>query len=170
MLTYFSCKDEHGGATSVQTGAGDNKVVVFRVGREEYAVTIAAVKEVVPWTPPTPVPEAPPMVEGVVKLRGDIFPVIDLGKLFRTLRLKQPEESKTIVLEVDGHQAGFVVDDVTEVYSVNGEEVSKPSPVLRTGSTASAMVSGIIKMGENRLVVLVDASRILANARGIAQP
>lgn len=148
----------------MQTGLADNKVVVFRVGREEYAVTIAAVKEVGPWTPPTPVPEAPPMVEGVIDLRGDIIPIIDLGKLFRTTRLKASADAKILIMEVNGQQAGFVVDEVTEVHAVQPEKVSPPSPVLLSGrSQAASMVSGIINMGENRLVVLVDAGRILAS-------
>ncbi|HYG57437.1 MAG TPA: chemotaxis protein CheW [Symbiobacteriaceae bacterium] len=149
----------------MQTGPVENKVVVFQVGKEEYAVTIAAVKEVQPWTQPTPVPEAPPMVEGVMNLRGDIIPVIDLGRLFRSTRLKAPEESKTIVMELDGQQAGFVVDDVTEVHTVTAGQVSPPSPVLRTQGGNAQMISGIIKMGENRLVVLVEPRRILANAQ-----
>lgn len=149
----------------MQTGPVDNKVVVFRVGKEEFAVTIAAVKEVQPWTQPTPVPEAPPMVEGVMNLRGDIIPVIDLGRLFRTARLKSSEESKTIVMELDGQQAGFIVDDVTEVQTVGAAQVSPPSPVLRGQSGSSQMISGIIKMGENRLVVQVDPRKILANAQ-----
>lgn len=149
----------------MEAGLAETKVVVFRVGKEEYAVTISAVQEVGPWAQPTPVPEAPPMVEGVINLRGDIIPVIDLGRLFKTGRQKELADSKTIVMEVDGHRAGFVVDDVTEVQTVSPGAVAPPSPVLRAGSQAGSMVSGIIKMGENRLVVLVDARRILAFAQ-----
>lgn len=105
------------------------------------------------------------MVEGVINLRGEIIPVMDLGRLFKTGRLKELSDSKTIVMEVDGHRAGFVVDDVTEVQTISPGDVAPPSPVLRAGSQAGAMVSGIIKMGENRLVVLVDSRRILAFAR-----
>jgi purine-binding chemotaxis protein CheW len=149
----------------VQTGLADNKVVIFRVGREEYAVPIAAVQEVGPWTQPTPVPEAPPIVEGVIDLRGAIIPIIDLGKLFRTERLKAPADAKILIMEVGGQQAGFVVDDVTEVQSVDMTKVAPPSPVLRTSrSPAGSVVSGIINMGENRLVVLVDPVRILGSA------
>lgn len=151
---------------NVETGLSETKVVIFRVGREEYAVSIAAVKEVGPWTQPTPVPDAPAMVEGVIDLRGDIIPIIDLGRLFRVPRLKAPADSKTIFMELDGQQAGFVVDEVTEVHTVAPGSVTPPSPVLRTGaSLAGAMVSGILKAGDNRLVVLVDARRILAQAQ-----
>ncbi len=104
------------------------------------------------------------MVEGVIDLRGDIIPIIDLGKLFRTTRLKASADAKILIMEVNGQQAGFVVDEVTEVHAVQPEKVSPPSPVLLSGrSQAASMVSGIINMGENRLVVLVDAGRILAS-------
>lgn len=105
------------------------------------------------------------MVEGVMNLRGEIIPVIDLGRLFKTARAKELAESKTVVMEVDGQRAGFVVDDVTEVYTVAPGAISPTSPILRAGSASGAMVSGIIKMGENRLVLLVDARRILTFAQ-----
>jgi purine-binding chemotaxis protein CheW len=150
----------------VEVGAAETKIVVFRVGQQEYAVSIGAVKEVGPWTQPVPIPEAPPLVEGVINLRGDIIPVIDLGRLFHTARLKAPEDSRTIVMEVDGQQAGFVVDDVTEVHTVADGDITPPSPVLHVPDAARAggnLVSGIIKMGANRLVVLVDARRIMTH-------
>lgn len=148
----------------MQTGISDHKVVVFSVGREEYAVPITAVKEVVTWTPPTPVPEAPAVVEGVVNLRGEIIPVIDLGRLFRATRLKANEEARIIVMEVGGEQAGFVVDEVSHVHTVLPESVAPPSPVLRNlrAGPSGEIVSGIIKLGENRLVVMVDVVRIMA--------
>lgn len=152
-----------------QAGIVDQKVVVFAVGRSEYAVSISAVKEVVPWTQPTPVPEAPPIVEGVVDLRGDIIPVVDLGRRFRTTRLKQAVDSRIMVIEVDGRRAGFIVDDVTEVHTLVPGAVTPPSSVLRShGPSAGDMVvSGILKLGDNRLVVLVDAAQVLTAAMAI---
>jgi purine-binding chemotaxis protein CheW len=150
----------------VQTDVADQKVVVFRVGREEYAVSIAAVKEVIPWIQPTPVPDAPAVVEGVVDLRGDVIPIIDMARLFRSARQHDDAGSRIIVMEVGGQQAGFVVDSVTEVHTVVPGTVAPPSPVLRmTRGDAGAVVSGILKMGENRLVVLVDPVRILSAAQ-----
>ena len=91
-----------GGAVTLQTGTMESKIVVFRLGRQEYAVSIGAVREVGSWTQPTPVPEAPPVVEGVIDLRGEIIPVIDLGKLFRTGRDRANQDSRVMVMEVEG--------------------------------------------------------------------
>lgn len=142
-------------------GTHENKVVIFTVGRQEYAVPITVVKEVVPWTKPTQVPEAPPIVEGVIDLRGDIVPIIDLGKRFGTSRSRAAEESKIIVMEVNGRQAGVVVDEVTEVYGVQPASVTPPSPWLKN-SLKDEIVCGILKVQEGRLVVMVEVSNILA--------
>lgn len=139
-------------------------MVIFRVGQEEYAVSIAAVREVVPWTKPTAVPDAPPAVEGVVDLRGEVFPVIELARLFGTQRSHTDADSRIIIMEMNGHQAGFVVDDVTEVQNVTPGMITPPSPVLHAGGAGSA-ISGILRLGEGRLVVLVDAASILTGAQ-----
>jgi purine-binding chemotaxis protein CheW len=168
ILVADSSGNPDGGVRLVQTEFTDQKVVVFRVGREEYAVTITAVKEVVTWMKPTPVPDSPAAIDGVVDLRGDVIPVVDLAGLFRTTRQNADSDSRIIVMEVGGQQAGFVVDDVTEVHTVAAGTVSPPSPVLRItrlDGAGGTVVSGILKMGESRLVVLVDPGRILATAQ-----
>lgn len=144
----------------------DQKLVVFRVGRQEYAVPITTVREVVAWTQPTPVPEAPPIVEGVVDLRGEIFPVVDLGRRFQITRLKQGIDARIMVMELDGRHVGLIVDDVVEVHSPAPGAVTPPSPLLKdlTHMAADPVVAGILKVGENRLVVLLAVTHLLAGA------
>lgn len=146
----------------MQAGMAEQKVVIFSVGREEYAVAIDSVKEVESWRRPTPVPEAPATVEGVIDLRGDIIPVMDLAKRFATQHTRTPEESRIMVMEIGGRQVGFVVDEVTEVHSVAAGAVTPPSPLLNRRH-ADPVVQGILKVG-TRLVILVDAGKILAEA------
>jgi purine-binding chemotaxis protein CheW len=150
----------------VQTDVADQKVVIFRVGREEYAVSITAVKEVIPWVQPTPVPDVPAVVEGVVDLRGAVIPIIDMGRLLGSARQHDNAGSRIIVMEVGGQQAGFVVDNVTEVHTLVPGSIVPPSPVLRmTRADSGQVVSGILNMGENRLIVLIDPARILSAAQ-----
>jgi len=145
----------------MESGIAESKVVIFSVGREEYAVAIQYVKEVVTWTQPIPVPDAPPMVEGVVDLRGDVIAVVDLGRRFGMGRAKEASQSRIMVIEINGRQAGFVVDDVTEVFTAPPGSVTLPSPLLRKRH-GDPVVAGILKAGGNRLVVVVDAAKILA--------
>lgn len=144
----------------------DQKMVVFAVGQQEYAVPIAVVKEVQAWTMPTPVPEAPPIVEGVIDLRGEIIPVVDLGRRFRIARRKQDADARIMVMEFGGRHAGWIVDEVVEVHTPGSGAISAPSPLLTNVATVSndQVVTGILKIGDNRLVVVLDASRVLEAA------
>lgn len=149
-----------------KSGSGDQKMVIFAVGRQQYAVPITAVKEVQPWTMPTPVPEAPPIVEGVIDLRGEIIPVVDLGRRFRTERLKEGPDSRIMVLEVGDRHAGWIVDEVVEVHTPASGSLAPPSPLLMNMAAVAndPVVSGILNMGGNRLVVVLDAARVLEAA------
>lgn len=149
-----------------KSGMADQKMVVFAVGSQEYAVPITVVKEVQAWTPPTPVPEAPPIVEGVIDLRGEIIPVVDLGRRFRTARRKQGADARIMVMEFDGRHAGWIVDEVVEVHTPAPGTLAPPSPLLLNMASVASdpVVSGILKIGGNRLVVVLDASRVLEAA------
>jgi purine-binding chemotaxis protein CheW len=144
----------------------DQKLVVFAVGHQEYAVPITVVKEVQAWTMPTPVPEAPPIVEGVIDLRGEIVPVIDLARRFRTARRKQDQDARIMVMDLGGRHAGWIVDEVVEVHAPAPGAVAPPSPLLMTMTAVASdpVVTGILRMGDNRLVVVLDASRVLEDA------
>lgn len=149
-----------------KSGVADQKMVVFAVGQQEYAVPIAVVKEVQAWTMPTRVPEAPPIVEGVIDLRGEIIPVVDLGRRFQIARKKADLDARIMVMEFDGRHAGWIVDEVVEVHTPAPGAIAPPSPLLMNMAAVAndRVVSGILKIGENRLVVVLDASRVLEAA------
>lgn len=144
----------------------DQKMVVFAVGRQEYAVPITVVKEIQAWMAPTPVPEAPPIVEGVIELRGEIIPVVDLARRFGITRERQGADAQIMIMELDGRHAGWVVDQVVEVHTAAPGSIAPPSPLLAHLNTVASdpVVSGILKIGGNRLVVVLDAFRVLAAA------
>jgi len=141
----------------------DGKVVIFQIGEGSFALSIDAVREVVPYSPPMPVPDAPPTVEGVLDLRGEVFPVIELARLLGARRVRQGSDARIMVVEVDGQRAGLVVDDVSEVRAVRPDMVTPPSPLYTTGPDGS--VAGILRLGEGQLVVLVDPTRMVSSAQ-----
>jgi purine-binding chemotaxis protein CheW len=150
----------------VSTAIPGGQVVIFTLGAEAYAVPIGVVREVVPWTPPTPVPEAPPTTLGVLDLRGEILPVVDLSRRFRRERGRPAEASQIMVMEMDGQGAGFLVDEVSQVYSLEGVQVVEPPPVLfgSAAARAESPVAAILRLGEHRLAVLIDARKVIAEA------
>jgi len=164
-FTYFSCgtKTLDGGVQVEKSKIADQKLVVFTVGQQEYAVPITAVKEVEAWRQPTQVPETSSIVEGVVDLRGEIIPVVDLGRRFRTQRRKQGVDARIMVMELGDRKVGWIVDEVVEVHSPAADSIKPPSPLLLSMSAVAndPVVSGILKAGENRLVVVLDAERVI---------
>lgn len=137
------------------------QVVVFGVAGKSYALPIDHVREVVAWSSPTPLPGAPPLVEGVVRLRDEVIPVVDLGRRFGTGRVRRDAEARILVVEWDGQVAGLIVDEVTEVMQLATAQVSPPPPIAV--DPVERMVSGIARAGE-RLVLILDLRKVVHQA------
>jgi purine-binding chemotaxis protein CheW len=110
-------------------GAGRVQLCTFRIGGEDYAVDIMRVREIIQPLPITPVPRAPAFVEGVVRLRGEVIPVIDVRKRFGLPPSAASRRTKFLVVHVAGRRIGLVVDEVCEVVRLSRAEI-RPAPAL----------------------------------------
>ena len=119
-----------------------------RVGGEQYAIEIAAVREVDRIESLTPVPGAPPGVLGVRNLRGTIIPVLDLAAILNVARPGAP--GAIAVVERKGWVAGLAIDEPLEVERVDG----RPQPV------ESPLLSGAV-LSDGTLVGLLDLAAVL---------
>lgn len=137
------------------------KVVVFRLGRESYGVDIRHVREVVPWEAPVPLPGAPAHVEGILHLRGEVLPVMDLARRFRVARSLPDAEARIMVVDAGPAAVGLVVDEVTEVLALAPGQVQPVAAVAR--NAADPLVTGVARLPD-RLVILVDLARVAAEA------
>lgn len=140
------------------------QVVIFTLGGAAYAVPIGVVREVVPWRSPTPIPEAPPHTLGVLDLRGELLPVVDLASRFRLHRERPLESSQIMVIATGGPSAGFVVDEVQQVQFVEPGQVVAPSAVLLGGAAvrAESPVAGIIRLGDQHLAIFLDSQKVIS--------
>ncbi len=138
-----------------------DKAVIFRLGRESFGVDIRHVREVVAWEAPTQLPGAPAHVVGVLNLRGEVVPVMDLAKRFRVTRSLADADARIMVVESGGCTAGLVVDEVTEVLSITTEQVQPVSDLARNAS--DPIVMAVARQGE-RLIILVDLARVVGEA------
>jgi purine-binding chemotaxis protein CheW len=152
-------------APSPVMGASDTEeqLVVFRLAEEEYGVGIASVREIirVPETM-TKVPHTFEALEGVVNLRGQVLPVVDLRTRFGLPRVERDERQRIVVLALENGQTGFVVDAVQEVMKVPSQAVG-PAPCM-TEEQAKVMgrVANLEK--QKRMILLVDPTHLLAGA------
>lgn len=134
------------------------QLVVFRLGDEEYGVDILQVQEIIRMMDITRVPKAPAFVEGVINLRGQIIPVIDLRIRFGLPEGERTNDSRIVVVNVEEVTVGMIVDAVLGVISMPREAVSPASSVV-TGVKAS-FLEGIGQVDE-RLLIIIDLARVL---------
>ncbi len=136
------------------------QLVGFVIGREMFGVDILMVQEIIRETPITPIPNAPDFIEGVINLRGNIIPVIDLR---RRLNLRHAEASDgniwIMILNVEGRVTGFIVDSVTQVLKVPANSI-KPPPDIVVSGLHSQYITGVCRI-DQRLLILLDFDRIL---------
>ena len=166
---------ESSARTSAASGAAADllQLVSFVIEGEEFGIDILKVQEIIRPVPITRVPNAPPFVEGVINLRGRIVPVIDARKRFGLPAREMNEDSRIVVVELVGKTVaatktvGFVMDAVREVIRVE-RSVIEPPPELAIGIDADYL-SGVAKL-EDRLLILLDVERILADEEHDALP
>ncbi len=128
------------------------QLVVFNLCNEEYGVDIMQVKEIVNYMVPVKVPNAPEFIEGIINLRSEIIPIINLKKRFNIEGQEIEENKRIIVMNINEKKVGFVVDDASEVISIDNESI-EPAPDIVTGVDRK-YITGIGKSGERILIIL----------------
>jgi purine-binding chemotaxis protein CheW len=136
----------------------ENQLVVFDLAGEHYGVNIATVESIIKMQPITAVPHTLSFIQGVTNLRGAVLPVIDLRKRFGLPAREDSKDTRIVVVEMNGETVGMVVDAVTEVLRVPGENVEPPPSLVTTAD--SIFITGIAKVGE-RLIILLDLNQVL---------
>ena len=139
----------------------ERQLVIFDLAAESYGVDINAVQGIIRMQTITRVPRTPEFVEGVINLRGEVIPVVDLRKRFGLTATEETKDSRIVVVYIGGQQVGMVVDAVTEVLRISADSIEPPSSVIT--SADSAYLMGIAKL-EDRLITLLDLEQALSEA------
>ena len=156
-----------------QKEKGSIQVVEFVLGREQFAIDLFDVKEVVEYTSITKLPNVPAYVRGIIDLRGEITMIIDLKHRLNITEesIKSLEASRIIVLDdkIGISKMGILVDDVTSVSTVEGTQVDYTSASVNKDDTS---IIGIIKRRvrvkdkeKNELIIWIDLRQLLTNIR-----
>lgn len=149
----------------------EGKYLTFALEPEEYGLEILKVREIIGYMDITAVPQTPHHVKGVINLRGQVIPVIDLRAKFGMETAEVTEQTCIIVVETSqGNRkfsTGIVVDRVQEVLDIAGEDIEEAP---QFGSSVNTdFILGMGKIGES-VKILLDIDRVLAgeNFRSIA--
>lgn len=130
--------------------------LTFVLQDEQYGVEILKVNAILSLMPLTPLPQAPHYVKGVINLRGKIIPVIDARLRFGMYEAEHTPETCIIVLDLDGHLMGMIVDTVKDV--INIEESQIEDAPRYGGGTDSEFIKGLGKVGKDVKILLnIDA-------------
>lgn len=140
-------------------GAEEIQLVVFSIGREEFAVEVTQVREIMRMEEITRMPKSPHFVEGIINLRGQIIAVVELAKRLNLEAGERSSDTRIIVVEAEEIKIGMIVDSVSEVLRVSADAV-EPSPTLATDVSA-AYLRGVVKQ-DNRLIIMLDLTRVLS--------
>lgn len=128
------------------------QLVVFNLGLEEYAINISYAQEIIRIPKFTPLPNVPDFIEGIINLRGKIIPVFDLKKRFGIGHTERGSDSRLLILELDGMNAGIVVDDVSEVIRVDEASIQNLSNEIVSISKNS--IEGLTIIDQRIIIVL----------------
>jgi purine-binding chemotaxis protein CheW len=135
------------------------QLVGFSIGKEQFGVDILMVQEIIREAPITSVPNSPDFVEGVINLRGNIIPVIELRKRLNLFQENPNEDTWILILDIDGKVTGFIVDSVSKVLKILESSI-EPPPELVVAGLESQYIRGVCDTGEGILIIL-DFNHIL---------
>lgn len=138
---------------------GASEFLTFRLGREEYGIDILQVQEIRSYEEPTCMVQAPAFVKGVINLRGEIVPIIDLRIKLECTRVEYTDFTVVVFLDLGGTMMGVVVDAVADVVLLAEGQI-KPAPHFE-GHVDPAFVRGIASVGE-RMLIMINIQALLS--------
>jgi purine-binding chemotaxis protein CheW len=154
-------KNSKGMIVMSETKAG--KYLTFSLDDEEYGIGILKIKEIIGMMPITSVPQTPGFVKGVINLRGKVIPVVDLRLRFGMDAIDYTERTCIVVVEITGRATsvliGIVVDSVSEVMNIKGEDIEE-TPAFGT-KLETDYILGMAKV-DGGVKILLAIDRVLS--------
>ena len=140
------------------------QLILFTLGNSLYGISIEEVSEINRMEEITILPKAPAYIEGVINLRGNVVPVIDLRKRFGMKQVERNNKNKIIILFLGKRLFGVIVDSVYEVLTLPKDSIE---PSLPTASGLKSEFINSIGKYDDKLIIILEISRILQSNENI---
>lgn len=140
------------------TAAAELRLIAFRVASETFVLDIMAVRQIVPYGGSTFVPTAPPFVEGIVVLRNEVIPVVDLKKRLYPAAAEKADHPLLLITHTSAGYIGFKVDEVRRIITVSTDAFIPPPPIVR-GIRGELLVA-VVPQGDE-VNLLIDVENVL---------
>ncbi|MFA5732521.1 MAG: chemotaxis protein CheW [Acidithiobacillus sp.] len=149
------------GTAQVERWGGQYLIVQLQA--ESFGVDITAVREIIAYVVPTQIPMMPTFVVGVINLRGQVVPIIDIARRFGRPATAIHKRSCIIIVDLlegeSRQRLGVIVDAVNEVLEFSGEQI-EPAPQFGAG-LRTEFIRGMAKVA-NQFIVLLEMERVLS--------
>lgn len=140
------------------------KFVTLGLGNERYGIEVTRTKEIIARYEIVPLPKTPDFIEGIISLRGDIIPVVDLRKRFELPFVERDEETRIIVIEMRDFTVGIQVDRVYEVLKLTEDAIEPPPPMV-SGLKADYL-EGVAEV-RGKLTTILNLDEIFSSSERI---
>jgi purine-binding chemotaxis protein CheW len=132
------------------------QLVTFQLGKEKYGIDIMDVNEIVGMRPVRPVPNVPPYVSGIIKLRNMIFPIIDLHKRFHIERAELSDDDKLlsgfVIIRAGNMVIGIIIDKVSRVVAIDPLQIQPPPQII--SGIGAEYIEGVVNEEGEYLIIL----------------
>lgn len=135
------------------------QVVSFNLANEEYAIEITKIKEIILVEGITSVPQMPDYIEGIINLRGNVIPVLDLRKRFGMKNTALNDDTRIVVSRMSEKIIGLIVDSVSQVMKIPNNDIQPPPDTI--AGLAGEYLTGVGKVDE-RMIMLLDIDKVLS--------
>lgn len=142
-----------------------SKVVIFSIGKEEYGIPIQHVISIEKAQEATELPKMPSYVKGIDKIRGELVPVLDMNTILYDRDSEYTEKTRTIVVNTNELEVGFIVDDAKEILDVPEEKISQ---INLFAYQQTAYFAGVANL-DGRLITMIDANKLLESLEGLQE-
>jgi purine-binding chemotaxis protein CheW len=145
------------------------QVVCFKIGEEEYGLEILKVQEILKLPKVTKLPKSADYILGVIDLRGQVIPIINLSIKFGIKDKVESENAnlRAVVVEINKKKVGLAIDSVSHVVRIDGKDIEPPPPIVR--GISGKYIIGIAKI-ETGFIVILDIDQIFSNEELTAIP
>lgn len=147
-------------APNSDTSHAIDEFLIFKLGNEEYGIEILKVQEIRSYEAITQIANAPDFIKGVINLRGIIVPIIDMRIKFGLSNTSYDQFTVVIILNVSGQVMGIVVDGVSDVLSLESNQM-RPTPEL--GSVIDTEYIMGLGTVDNRMLILIDIEKMVSS-------
>ncbi|MDY7222813.1 chemotaxis protein [Halalkalibacterium halodurans] len=150
---------DHTSNILLESGTNELEIIMFSIAGGLFGINVLKVREIINPLPMTETPNSHPHIEGVIRLRQEVIPVINLAQVLNLPPSSNPQQDKLIIAELNRLKVAFHVHEVSRIHRISWEQIEKPSQLFHSGH---AHTIGIVKL-ESQMALLLDFEKIVVD-------